>query len=188
MENKFSTLYIHEVCDFKTVGERKGRHSEGYVTGRGSCGHRRAPSWARTTAPSQRGAATAELAPRVCGGLHLAAQAGRTEGGSTWWVGKVASEVEGGRLWVRPLFRCPCRWRGCDSGSGQRPHWGRSCSPRGRRARRLQRAVAAARWGLGPRPEPRSLCGAQGPDGKLRGYGSSPFPNSQTPLSCLVSP
>lgn len=115
----------------------------------------------------------------------LAAQAGLTEGGRAQWVGKGASVVEGGRLWAGPLFRCPCRWRGCDSGRGRRPRWGRSCSPQGRWARRLRAAAAAARGRTGPRPEPRSLCGAQGgaqgPAGELRGCGFSPFPSSQTP-------
>lgn len=30
MENKFCTFYIHEVCDFKTIGEEK---KEGTVKG-----------------------------------------------------------------------------------------------------------------------------------------------------------
>lgn len=106
------------------------------------------------------------------------------EARNTREVGKVASVVDGGQVWAGPSFRCPCRWRGCDSSSGRRLRWGRSCSPRGRWTRCLQMAVVAALWGLGPQPGPRSLgvCGGNRVwAGELRGYGLSSFPNLQTP-------
>ena len=90
----------------------------------------------------------------VLGSSGLAAPAGCPEGGNSQQVGRVASAVEGGQVWA--AFRCLCRWRGCDSGSGQKPHWERSRSPRGR-TRRPQMAVVAAWWDTGPRPGPRSL-------------------------------
>lgn len=109
----------------------------------------------------------------------LAAQAGCMEAGNTWEVGKVASVVDGGQVWAGPSFRCPCRWRGCDSSSGRRLHWGRSCSPRGRWTRCLQMAVVAALRGLGPQPGPRSLgvCG-----GNRVGLGRSEA------MACHLSP
>lgn len=101
----------------------------------------------------------------------LAAQAGCVEAGDTRQVGKGASVVGGGQAGAGPSFRCPCRWRGCDSSSGQRLHWGRSRSPPGRWTRCLQMAVVAALWGMGPPPGPRSLWvrwGEQGPGWRTR--------------------
>lgn len=95
--------------------------------------------------------------PECVESFGLAAQAGCSEVGKTRWVGKAASVVEAGQAGAGPSFRCPCKWRGCDSGSGQRPRWGRSCSPRGRWTRCLQMAAAAAPWGMGPQLGPRSL-------------------------------
>lgn len=76
-------------------------------------------------------------------------------------------------------FRCLRRWRGCDSGSGRRPHWGRSRSPRGRWTQHLQMAVVAAPWGTGPRPGPRSLRG-WGTQAQAGDLGGSVF-SSQLP-------
>lgn len=33
MENTFCTIYIHEVCDFKTMGERNRKTHQGTATG-----------------------------------------------------------------------------------------------------------------------------------------------------------
>lgn len=86
-------------------------------------------------------------------GCSLAAPVGstRTDGKQVKWCRELGGQGQ------QDSFRCRCRWRGCGSGSGQRPHWGRSHSPRDHWTPGLPTAEAAVLWDMGSLPGPRSL-------------------------------